>query len=143
MALNAQLAKVVTRINKKFAGLEPWEIADKLNEVDATLPPKSSPIQTSDARLILLASGELATLRSSVDAAAVGLMDWLMSVAAIPSTYRPAFVAAVEDAALAGAISADTSTALQALGQIPQSWADLHLGEKISAREVAIAKGAE
>jgi len=137
----------------QFAGMAEPDVAAALNAPDPTLPKKRVDVATSEAREILLSTGEwgavvLAAENTAVPeqvrGACIVLRDAITQTTAIRISVPAIYSATVN--LLNGLISAeiltdDTRNALMALADLNQSWAEMEGVGDVTTRDIGIARG--
>ena len=151
--MNSQLQAISAKA-KDLDG-EPWEIAEALNSPDPAITSRiHTPVAT--ARGLLLARGEWAAIVLTADnqnadmalrAACITVRDTLSPPMSTVHTGDPATLAVItqclDGLVAASVLTPETRDALLALSVVPISWAQANLGQQITARDVALAMGAE
>lgn len=129
------------------------EIVVALNAPDPALPLRRVDVATADARELLLALGEWSAVVLTAEAtdvpvqvrgAAITLRDTIELTSLIRATVPDLYGATdtlLSGLVAAGVLTVFTKTALMALADRPQSWAELY-GVHVDARTVALARGA-
>lgn len=144
--------KIATKV-AQFSGIAEVDVATALNAPDPSLPTKRSDVATNDAREILLSTGEwgaviLAAENTAVPqqvrGACIVLRDAITQTTAIRISVPAIYSATVN--LLNGLVSAeiltdDTRNALMALADVNQSWAEMEGIDKVTTRDIGIARG--
>lgn len=137
----------------QFDGLTESEVADILNAPEINSPPRRVDVSTSDAREILLSTGEWGAVVSTAEntstpeqvrGACIVLRDTVRDTTLIRASSTSIYNATnTLLAALVGVgiLSTGTKNTLMALADRPQSWAEANEIE-VTARTVGLARGA-
>jgi hypothetical protein len=137
----------------QFEGLTESEVVDLLNALDTALPTRRADVPTSDAKEILLSTGEWGAIvltaenisaPDQVRGACIVLRDTIIETTLIRSSSTSIYNATnTLLAALVGVgiLSTGTKNTLMALADRPQSWAEANEIE-VTARTVGLARGA-
>jgi hypothetical protein len=137
----------------QFAGMAESAVAAALNAPDTTLPKKRVDVATSDAKEILLSTGEWAAVVLTADNTAIAdqvrgacivLRDTISETtlirASVPAIYSATAVL-LGGLVMTGVLTDSTRDALMELADVDQSWADLEGVGAVTIRDVGIARG--
>ena len=137
----------------QFAEMAEGDIAAALNAPDPALPKKRVDVATSDAKEILLSTGEWAAVVLTADndaiadqvrGACIVLRDTIAETttirASIPEIYNATAVL-LGGLVMTGVLTDGTRDALMALADVDQSWADLEDVGTVETRDIGIARG--
>jgi hypothetical protein len=145
--------KIAAKVAQFPSGMAEGDIADVLNAPDTTLPRKRVDVATSEAREILLSTGEwgavvLAAENTAVPqqvrGACIVLRDTIAETslirASVPAIYN-ATATLLGGLILAGVLTEGTRDALMALADVNQSWAEQQGVGTVEIRDIGIARG--
>jgi hypothetical protein len=137
----------------QFAGMAESAVAAALNAPDTTLPKKRVDVATSDAKEILLSTGEWAAVVLTADNTAIAdqvrgacivLRDTIAETtlirASVPAIYSATAVL-LGGLVMTGVLTDSTRDALMELADVDQSWADLEGVGAVTIRDIGIARG--
>ena len=137
----------------QFAGMAESAVAAALNAPDESLPKKRVDVATSEAREILLSTGEWGAVvlaaentaaPQQVRGACIVLRDTIAETslirASVPAIYN-ATETLLGGLILAGVLTEGTRDALMALADVPQSWAEQQGVGTVEIRDIGIARG--
>lgn len=155
--MNPHIEAIATELQSgAYAGLEHWQIAERLNAVDPELPKKRVNVHIATARGLLLARGAWPAICLTADnhdapiplrGACIMVRDSLTPPMELLHTSDPPTLAAIEaclDGLVAGTvITQQLRDELLALSLQPQSWVEMHGLDAVTARDVALAQGEE
>jgi len=137
----------------QFAGMAEPDVAAALNAPDPTLPKKRVDVATSEAREILLSTGEWGAVVLAAEntatpqqlrATCIVLRDTITQTAKIPVSESRIYSTTTDllnGLVVAGILTNDTRNALMGLADVYQSWADLEGVGEVTIRDVGIARG--
>jgi hypothetical protein len=136
----------------QFAGMTESAVAAALNAPDPTLTKKRVDVATSEAREILLSTGEWGAVvlaaentaaPQQVRGACIVLRDTIAETslirASVPAIYNA--TATLLGGLTPGVLTEGTRDALMALADVDQSWADLEGVGTVEIRDIGIARG--
>ena len=136
----------------QFAGMAESAVAAALNAPDESLPKKRVDVATSDAKEILLSTGEWAAVvvaaentaaPQQVRGACIVLRDTIAETslirASVPAIYNA--TATLLGGLTPGVLTEGTRDALMALADVPQSWAEQQGVGTVEIRDIGIARG--
>jgi hypothetical protein len=137
----------------QFAGMAEADVAAALNAPDESLPKKRVDVATSDAKEILLSTGEWAAVVLTADNTAIAdqvrgacivLRDTIAETelirASVPAIYNATAVL-LGGLVMTGVLTDATRDALMELADVHQSWADMEDVGTVETRDVGIARG--
>ena len=137
----------------QFAGMAEGDIATALNAPDESLPKKRVDVATSDAKEILLSTGEWAAVvlaaeneavPQQVRGACIVLRDTIAETETIRATIPEIYTATavlLGGLVLVDVLTDNTRDALMALADVNQSWAEMEGVGVVDTRDVGIARG--
>jgi hypothetical protein len=136
----------------QFAGMAESAVADALNAPDESLPKKRVDVATSEAREILLSTGEWGAVvlaaentaaPQQVRGACIVLRDTIAETslirASVPAIYNA--TATLLGGLTPGVLTEGTRDALMALADVNQSWAEQQGVGAVTIRDIGIARG--
>ena len=136
----------------QFAGMAESAVAAALNAPDESLPKKRVDVATSEAREILLSTGEWGAVvlaaentaaPQQVRGACIVLRDTIAETslirASVPAIYNA--TATLLGGLTPGVLTEGTRDALMALADVPQSWAEQQGVGTVEIRDIGIARG--
>jgi hypothetical protein len=136
----------------QFAGMTESAVAAALNAPDPTLTKKRVDVATSEAREILLSTGEWGAVvlaaentaaPQQVRGACIVLRDTIAETslirASVPAIYNA--TATLLGGLTPGVLTEGTRDALMALADVPQSWAEQQGVGTVEIRDIGIARG--
>jgi hypothetical protein len=136
----------------QFAGMAESAVAAALNALDTTLTKKRVDVATSEAREILLSTGEWGAVvlaaentaaPQQVRGACIVLRDTIAETslirASVPAIYNA--TATLLGGLTPGVLTEGTRDALMALADVPQSWAEQQGVGTVEIRDIGIARG--
>jgi hypothetical protein len=136
----------------QFAGMTESAVAAALNAPDTTLTKKRVDVATSEAREILLSTGEWGAVvlaaentaaPQQVRGACIVLRDTIAETslirASVPAIYNA--TATLLGGLTPGVLTEGTRDALMALADVPQSWAEQQGVGTVEIRDIGIARG--
>ena len=136
----------------QFAGMTEAAVAAALNAPDESLPKKRVDVATSEAREILLSTGEWGAVvltaentaaPQQVRCACIVLRDTIAETslirASVPAIYNA--TATLLGGLIPGVLTEGTRDALMALADVPQSWAEQQGVGTVEIRDIGIARG--
>ena len=136
----------------QFAGMAVSAVAAALNAPDPTLTKKRVDVATSEAREILLSTGEWGAVvlaaentaaPQQVRGACIVLRDTIAETslirASVPAIYNA--TATLLGGLTPGVLTEGTRDALMALADVPQSWAEQQGVGTVEIRDIGIARG--
>ena len=137
----------------QFAGMAESAVAAALNAPDESLPKKRDDVATSDAKEILLSTGEWAAVVLTADNTAIAdqvrgacivLRDTIAETtlirASVPAIYSATAVL-LGGLVMTGVLTDSTRDALMELADVDQSWAEQQGVGAVTIRDVGIARG--